>query len=154
MRRPATRHDPQPQHRLVIVDSSAVVAILFGEASVTALLETLATYAERLMSVANYVETGTVLAGRRHDERHGAIGDLNAFLDEAEIELASIDASQARVALDARVRFGRGMGHGGVLNFGDAFAYALAKVNAAPLLWVGDDFTMTDVAAALTVSRR
>jgi ribonuclease VapC len=46
------------------------------------------------------------------------------------------------------------MGHGGVLNFGDAFAYALAKVNAAPLLWVGDDFTMTDVAAALTVSRR
>ena len=101
------------------------------------------------MSVANYVETGAVLAGRRHDDRAGAIRDLDSFLDEAGIMLAPIDASQARVALDARIRFGRGMGHGGLLNFGDAFAYALAKVNSAPLLFTGDDFKRTDCTAAL-----
>ena len=64
------------------------------------------------------------------------------------IVLASIDAGQARVALEARIRFGRGMGHGGALNFGDTFAYALAKVNAAPLLCTGDDFGRTDVRRA------
>ena len=62
--------------------------------------------------------------------------------------LASIDAAQASVALEARIRFGRGMGDGGVLNFGATFAYALAKVNAAPLLFTGNDFSRTDIAAA------
>ena len=73
---------------------------------------------------------------------------LHAFLDEAGITLASIDAAQARVALKARIRFGHGMGHPGALDFGDSFAYALAKVNAAPLLYTGDDFSRTDTAAA------
>jgi ribonuclease VapC len=149
MRRPATRPDRLPSHRLLVVDSSAVVAILFGEPSAAALLARLAAYPERLMSVVNYVETGTVLAGRRHGGRAEAIADLDAFLDEAGIALASIDAAQARVALEARIRFGRGMGHGGVLNFGDTFAYALAKLRAAPLLYTGDDFSRTDINAAL-----
>jgi ribonuclease VapC len=149
MRRPATRRDRRQPRRLVVVDSSAVVAILFGEPSAGSLIARLAAHPERLMSVANYVETGTVLAGRRHDARAGAIRDLDAFLDEAGIMLVPIDASQARVALAARIRFGRGMGHGGLLNFGDAFAYALAKVNSAPLLFTGDDFKRTDCTAAL-----
>ena len=113
----------------------------------------MAAYPVRLMSVANYVETGTVLAGRRRADRAEAISDLDAFLDEAGIELAPIDAAQARIALAARIRFGRGMGHGGVINFGDAFAYALAKVRAAPLLYIGDDSATTDIAAALEVSQ-
>lgn len=154
MRRPATRRDRPRRRRIVVVDSSAVVAILFGEPLAAALIARLAAYPARLMSVANYVETGTVLAGRRRGDRAAAISDLDAFLDEAGVELAPIDAAQARIALDARIRYGRGMGHGGVLNFGDAFAYALAKVCAAPLLYVGDDFKSTDIEAALGVSRR
>lgn len=134
---------------MIVVDSSAVVAILFGEPSAPALLARLATDPDRVMSVASYVETGTVLAGRRHDDRMRAIEDLDAFLAEAGIALAPVDGPQARLALWARIRFGRGMGHGGVLNFGDAFSYALARRREAPLLFIGDDFGTTDVTAAL-----
>jgi len=149
MRHPVTSHSTRQRSETIVVDSSAVVAILFGEPSARALLSRLAAAPRRLMSVANYVETGTVLAGRRRRNQLEAIVDLHAFLDEAGIDLAPIDAAQARLALEARIRFGRGMGHGGVLNFGDAFAYALARTIGAPLLYVGNDFGTTDVAAAL-----
>jgi ribonuclease VapC len=134
---------------MIVVDSSAVMAVLFGEALDAALLERLAADPDRVMSVASYVETGTVLAGRRHSDRLRAVDDLDRFLDEAGIGLAAIDAAQARLALRARIQYGRGMGHGGVLNFGDAFSYALAQVHKAPLLFIGDDFGTTDVIAAL-----
>jgi ribonuclease VapC len=134
---------------MIVVDSSAVVAIMFGEPEAAELLSRLAEDPERVMSVAGYVETGTVLAGRRQSNRFQAIDDLDAFLDEAGIGLAPVDAAQARIALRARIRYGRGMGHGGLLNFGDAFAYALAVTQAAPLLFIGDDFGTTDVMVAL-----
>jgi ribonuclease VapC len=134
---------------MIVVDSSAVVAMMFGEPEAAALLARLAEDPERVMSVAGYVETGTVLAGRRQSNRFQAIDDLDTFLDEAGIGLAPLDASQARIALRARIRYGRGMGHGGVLNFGDSFAYALAMTQMAPLLFIGDDFGTTDVAVAL-----
>lgn len=105
------------------------------------------------MSVASYLETGTVLAGRRRSDRMQAIDDLDAFLAEAGIMLAPVDVAQARQALRARIQFGRGMGHGGALNFGDAFSYALARVHEAPLLFVGDDFGTTDVIVALSSGR-
>jgi ribonuclease VapC len=149
MRQPATRRSRRQRRGMVVVDSSAVVAILFGEPSAMALLARLAADPHRVMSVANYVESGTVLAGRRRGDRTQAIADLDAFLDEAAIELAPIDAVQARLALEARIRYGRSMGHGGVLNFGDAFAYALAKVHVAPLLYIGDDSSATDITTAL-----
>lgn len=133
---------------MIIVDSSAVVAILFGEPSAAALLARLAADPDRVMSVASYLETGTVLAGRRQSDRLRAIEDLDEFLDEAGIALAPVDVAQARLALRARIQFGRGMGHGGLLNFGDAFSYALARVHEAPLLFIGDDFGTTDVTMA------
>jgi ribonuclease VapC len=71
-------------------------------------------------------------------------------LTEAGIEVAQVDAAQARIALTTRITYGRGMGHGGLLNFGDAFSYALAKSLDAPLLFVGDDFATTDVTVAIT----
>jgi ribonuclease VapC len=61
------------------------------------------------------------------------------------------DATQARLALRARISYGRGMGHGGLLNFGDTFSYALAKARSAPLLFVGNDFAETDLKAALAL---
>ena len=135
---------------MIIVDSSALVAILFGEPLAAALLARLAADPDRVMSVASYVETGTVLAGRRLSDRLRAAEDLDRFLDEAGIGLAAIDAAQAQLALRAQIQCGRGMGHGGALNFGDAFSYALAKARGAPLLFIGDDFGTTDVVAALS----
>jgi ribonuclease VapC len=95
------------------------------------------------------LEVGTVLAGRRRSNKSRAIDDLNAFLDEAGITLSPVDVDQARLALQARIAYGRGMGHGGLLNFGDAFSHALAKSLDAPLLFIGDDFGSTDIASAL-----
>ena len=134
---------------MIVVDSSAVVAILFGEPQTDALPARLATDPERVMSVACNLETGTVLAGRRRSDRLRAIDDLDRFLDEAGIALVPVDAAKARLALRARIRFGRGMGHAGVLNFGDAFACALARTHQAPLLFIGDDFATTGLTVAL-----
>lgn len=134
---------------MIVIDSSAVVAILFQEPSAAALAARLAADPDRLMSVASYLETGTVLAGRRIIEKIKAIDDLDAFLVEAGIALMPVDTNQAQLALRARIAYGRGMGHGGSLNFGDAFSYALAKSRDAPLLFVGDDFAATDVRQAL-----
>ena len=137
---------------MIVVDSSAVIAILFGEPGATRLVERLSSEAERVMSVASYLEAGTVLAGRRRTDRPQAQSDLDLFLAEAGIDLAPVDEGQARLALRARIAYGKGMGHGGSLNFGDAFSYALAKSLGAPLLYLGDDFTMTDVVSALSAT--
>ncbi len=134
---------------MIVVDPSAVVAVLFGEPATARLLARLDAEPARLMSVASYLETGTMLAGRRLNKPLQAIAELDLFLSETDIRLASVDAKQARIALEARIRFGRGMGQGGVLNFGDTFSYALAMVNEAPLLFTGDDFRTTDVIVAL-----
>ncbi len=101
------------------------------------------------MSVASYVETGTVLAGRRSADKASAIADLDDFLTEAGIDIRPVDIIQGRLALEVRIRLGRGMRTGGRLNFGDAFSYALAKSCAAPLLFIGDDFSRTDIEDAL-----
>ena len=123
--------------------------MLFGEPAALALLARLENDADRVMSVASYLETGTVLAGRRRRDPLRAIERLDRFLDGAGIDLAPVDVTQARLALAARIRYGRGMGHGGLLNFGDTFSYALAKALDAPLLFTGNDFGVTDVAVAL-----
>ena len=136
---------------MIVVDASAVIAMLFGEPSSGALAARLAAEADRVISVASYIESGTVLAGRRRSDRLQAIGDLDAFMATAGIELAPTDATQARLALRARISHGRGMGHGGALNFGDTFSYALGKALDAPLLFVGNDFAGTDVKSALTL---
>lgn len=124
--------------------------MMLGEAGSGALAARLseAPREARIMSVANYVEAGTVLAGRNREPAQG-IADLDAFLAEAGIALAPVDEPMARLALQARIRFGKGFGASAGLNYGDCFAYALAKTKGAPLLYVGSDFERTDVEAAL-----
>jgi ribonuclease VapC len=134
---------------VIVIDSSAVIAILFDEPAAPALAARLASDPDRIMSIASYLETGTVLAGRRSSDKALAIPELDEFLVEAKIELRPVDIAQGRLALEARIRFGRGMGTGGRLNFGDTFSYALAKWYGAPLLFTGDDFSRTDIEAAL-----
>lgn len=134
---------------MIVVDSSAVMALVLGEPSAPALAARLAADPDPVMSVATYLEVGTVMATRSSADRFKAITFLDAFLTEAGIELRPVDETQARIALDARIRYGKGMGHGGVLNYGDAFSYALAKSLGAPLLFVGDDFIRTDIEPAV-----
>jgi len=102
-----------------------------------------------LISATNYVESGQVLAQRQLIRAQLTLDDFHRLLDTLDIELAPIDAQQARVALEARIRYGRGFGHRAHLNYSDCFAYALAKVRNLPLLYVGDDFTHTDIVSAL-----
>ncbi|MBU6408709.1 MAG: type II toxin-antitoxin system VapC family toxin [Alphaproteobacteria bacterium] len=135
---------------MLIIDSSAVVAMMLDEPSADALAHRLAAEPRggRLMAAANYVEAGTVLAGRRRDPYQG-IADLDAFLENFGVTIAAIDEDLARAALQARLRYGRGFGASAGLNFGDCFAYALAKKHNAPLLFIGDDFGATDVTPAV-----
>jgi ribonuclease VapC len=137
---------------VIVLDSSAVIAILFNEPLAEMMLARIVADRDRIMSVASYLETGTVMAGRRRSDRLRAIDDLDALLAELGVALAAVDVAHARPALEARIRFGRGMGHGGALNFGDAFSYALARVRRAPLLFMGNDFTTADVDLALPPS--
>ena len=135
---------------MLVVDSSAVVAMMLGEVGADELAQRLAAEpcGRRVISAVNYVEAGTVLAGRRRDPQQG-VADLDAFLEDFGIAMTSIDAETARIAMQARIRFGKGFGTAAGLNFGDCFAYALAKAHSAPLLYVGNDFAATDVASAL-----
>ena len=136
---------------MIVVDSSAVIAMMLEEPSAPVVAGRLAADTERFMSVASYLEAGTVLAGRRRRDRLKAIDELDAFLSETGIDLVPVDVTQGRLALRARITHGRGMGLGGTLNFGDAFSYALAKSRDAPLLFVGNDFAATDIKPALAL---
>ena len=120
---------------MMIVDASAIIAIMFEEAEASDCMVALQTGASRLISAVNYVEVGTVMAGRiRNGDRHEAIADLDAFLADFRITIAPTDESLARAAMRARLDYGKGFGTRGGLNFGDCFAYALAKRHSAPLL--------------------
>jgi ribonuclease VapC len=136
---------------MMIVDASAIIAIMFEEEEAPDCMAALQTDTSRLISAVNYVEAGTVMAGRIKDgDRHEAIADLDAFLDDFRIAIAPTDENLARAAMRARLDYGKGFGTRGGLNFGDCFAYALAKRHSAPLLYVGDDFGLTDVQSALS----
>ena len=136
---------------MMIVDASAIIAILFEEAEAPDCMVALQTDVSRLISAVNYVEAGTVMAGRiKSGDRHEAIADLDAFLADFRIGMAPMDESLARAAMRARLDYSKGFGTRGGLNFGDCFAYALAKRHSAPLLYVGDDFALTDVQSALS----
>lgn len=118
---------------MMVVDASAIIAILFEEAEAPDCMAALQSEASRLLSAVNYVETGTVMAGRIRDgDRREAIADLDAFLSDFRITIAPADENLARAAMRARLDYGRGFGTRGGLNFGDCFAYALAKRHSAP----------------------
>jgi ribonuclease VapC len=131
----------------LIVDSSALIAILTGEPDAEELNDVLSGASGPMLSVANYFETAIVLD--RH--RSPGLGEkLERYLAAAAIELAEVTESQARIARAAYRNFGKGSGHPAGLNFGDCFAYALAVERDEPLVYTGDDFTHTDVRSALS----
>ncbi|MGI8522869.1 MAG: type II toxin-antitoxin system VapC family toxin [Nocardioides sp.] len=127
----------------MIIDSSALVAILHDEAEAAAFVRVMEQATTLKMSTCTALEVYLV-------ERPGRADRLDDFLAGAQIELVAFDVEQLRLARSAHVRFGRGCGHPAKLNFGDCFSYALAKTTGEPLLFKGDDFTHTDVQAVLS----
>ena len=128
----------------MIVDTSAVLAILFHEPDAERFARAIATASSRRMSVAAPVETTIVLESRSGP---AAGYELDAFLQEAGIELHPVTAEQAQAARRAWRRFGKG-NHVAGLNFGDCFSYALAEATREPLLFKGRDFQLTDIEIA------
>jgi ribonuclease VapC len=128
----------------MIIDTSALVAVLDQELEAERIVRTLASAPERILSAANLVEVGIVTQARRGDD--GA-RDLDLLLAKLRVDIAVVTANQADIARKAFRRYGRGR-HAANLNFGDCFAYALAKDTSAPLLFKGDDFGQTDVMVA------
>jgi ribonuclease VapC len=128
----------------VIVDSSAIVAILSDESDARELARAMEEAQDRRISVANYVEAAMVVDSRRNPALSRRLDD---FLRETQLLLEPVTAEQARIAREAYRDFGKGRHRAG-LNFGDCFAYALAKDKREPLLFKGDDFRRTDVEVA------
>ena len=128
----------------MIIDTSAVVAILLAESDATHLEQAIAKAWPRRMSAVALLETTMVVEARSGPS---AGQDIDLFLHEAEIELAPVTPEHVEAARHAWRRFGKG-NHPVALNFGDCFAYALAETTGEPLLFKGEDFTRTDVAQA------
>ena len=125
----------------MIVDTSAVLAILQSEPERREFIEALHADDSRAMSVASFVECSIVLAARRGAD---AVRDLDLFVSKLSIQLVPVDVDQAMVARRAHRMFGKGH-HAAGLNFGDCFSYALSNVSGEPLLFKGADFPLTDV---------
>jgi ribonuclease VapC len=129
----------------VIVDTSAIVAILRREAEGPAFFDRVVEASRPAMSAAALVETAMVIEGR--GGRQAGAG-LDSFLARAGIEIVAVTADTARLAREAWRVWGKG-NHPARLNFGDCFAYALARERGEPLLFKGEDFARTDVRRAL-----
>ena len=129
----------------MVVDTSAVIAFLRGEAGADRIEILLDETSELRMSAFNAFECRVVLL-RRFGE--SAVGDFDLLVVRAGVILNPFDADQAELALEGYRRFGKGSGHPAQLNLGDCAAYALARSRALPLLFVGDDFSRTDIEAA------
>ena len=128
----------------MIIDTSALIAILDQEPQAERISRTLVSTPDRMISAANLVEVGIVVQARRGNDGER---DLDLLLGKLKIEIIPFTARQAEIARKAFRRYGRGR-HDAKLNFGDCFAYALAKDASAPLLFKGDDFGRTDVMVA------
>jgi len=129
----------------MIVDTSAIVAILLGEPGSDDLVRAVLADPHPRMSAATFVELAAVAAQRTAPEQRRRFESL---LDRLGIEVVAMTPEHARIAADAYRDFGRGSGHPARLNLGDCFSYALASAEDAPLLHVGDDFRHTDIRTA------
>lgn len=130
----------------MVVDTSALLAILADEPERRAFNEAIEASDTCLLSVATFVEASVVIESRQGAE---GLRDLDHFIRRAGMQLVPVDVEQAHVARRAFSRFGKGR-HPAGLNYGDCFSYALATVLGEPLLYKGNDLGRTDVASVLT----
>jgi ribonuclease VapC len=130
----------------MILDTSALVAILRAEPQAEICARAIESAAERRVSAVNFVEAAVVIDGSRNPIASRRFDDL---LREARVLIEPVTEIQARLARDAYRDFGKGSGHSAKLNFGDCFAYALAKTTGESLLFIGADFGHTDIMPAI-----
>lgn len=133
---------------MIVIDPSALVAILKAEPRADDLISVLVNADVRVMSAASLLECNIVVFAR-----WGAAGleKLEELIKEAGIEVIPFTEQHSRVALDGFKKFGKGQNSAG-LNYGDCISYSLAKTAKAPLLFVGDNFSKTDLTAAIPVT--
>lgn len=129
----------------MIIDTSALLPIVLTEHDESRFLSAIVSSRSRAISVANWLEA-TIVVESRGDSVAGS--SLEQFVRDAQIKLIDVTVEQADLARDAWRKFGRGR-HRARLNFGDCFAYSLAKMRREPLLFKGDDFAQTDFEPAL-----
>ena len=130
----------------MILDTSALAAIFFGEPELELYIQVIHDAERCRISAANFVELSMVVEGQIGPE---AGRQCDVFFRRAEIVIEPVTVEQAHLARQAFLDFGKGR-HPAKLNFGDCFAYALAKATGEPLLFKGEDFSKTDVRAAVT----
>lgn len=126
----------------MIVDTSALIAILRKEQGYESFIETL------LKTDCVRISAATLLESRMVANRDKGLTELEELLATLETEVIPFDQSQAEIAFEGFLRYGKGR-HPAGLNYGDCFSYALAKAYDEPLLFKGDDFPRTDIAAAI-----
>lgn len=129
----------------MVVDGSALMAILRGEPEEPAFRNAIRTTPNRLLGAPTRVEASIVAL-----DRHGEPGleQMQALIERLALDVVPLSDEQAKLAIDAFRRFGKGR-HPAGLNFGDCFSYALAKATGEPLLFKGDDFSRTDIKRAI-----
>jgi len=130
----------------VVLDSSAILAILFKEAERDLFAAAVAGAGVRMVSAINAFEAAIVILARKGP---AGLRELDLLLHAAEIQVVQFTDAQLRIAREAYVRYGKGR-HPASLNLGDCCAYALSRHSGEPLLFKGEDFSKTDV---LTMSR-
>ena len=134
----------------MIVDTSAIIAILRDEPKALPCAQAIARATERRVSAVTFVEAAVVIDASRDPVATRRFDD---FMREAGISVEAVTKVQAQIARDAYRDFGKGSGHPAQLNFGDCFAYALARETGESLLFIGDDFRHTDIVSVLPTDR-
>ncbi len=133
------------------MNTSAIIAILRNEPEAERFAGVIEAASERRISAVSFVEAAAVIDGSRDAVASRRLDD---FVREAGLVIEPVTVDQARIAREAYRDFGKGSGHPAKLNFGDCFAYALAKAAGEPLLFKGDDFVHTDVVPGITSQTR
>ena len=131
---------------MIVVDTSAIVAIAFGEPERAAFVQAIHRADRALISTVSILEARMVVHGRLGQRAVVLVDDL---LRLPVFEAVAPDVAQSDAAYAAFVAFGKGSGHPAQLNFGDVFSYTLAKIRGLPLLYKGNDFSQTDAVSAL-----
>ena len=130
----------------MIIDTTAIIAVLRNESEAASYARAIADTSIRRVSAVNFVESAVVIDASRDPIATRRFDD---FVKEANISIEPVTEIQAQIARGAYRDFGKGSGHPAKLNFGDCFAYALAKESGEPLLFKGRDFAHTDIVAVL-----
>ena len=131
---------------MIVIDTSAIVALIFGEPERDAIAQAIQQADKVLISTVSLLEARMVVHGRRGQRAVVLVDDL---LRLPMFELVAPGLAESDAAYAAFVVYGKGSGHPAGLNFGDVFSYALAKVRGLPLLYKGDDFAQTDLVSVL-----